>query len=65
MNGVTGQVEDIYPEGGGVTLDRGGNVHGFEGVHELEDELGRFREVLYLAWRRGRGGSSGRCERDR
>jgi hypothetical protein len=58
-------VEDIYAEGGGVTLDRGGNVHRLEGVRELEDELGRFREVLYLAWGSGRGGLSGGCERDR
>jgi hypothetical protein len=50
---------------GGVTLDRGGNVHGLEGVRELENELGRFKEVLYLAWGRGRGGLSGGCERDR
>ena len=46
MNGVIGQVEDIHPEGGGVVLDRGGNVHRLEGVRELEDELCRLREVL-------------------
>jgi hypothetical protein len=49
MDGVIGQVEDISPRGGGVTLDRGGNVHELEDVRELEDELGRFKEVLYLA----------------
>jgi hypothetical protein len=37
MDRVIGQVDDIYPEGGGVTLDRGGNVHMLEGVRELED----------------------------
>jgi hypothetical protein len=41
MNGVIGQVEDIHPEGGGVVLDRGGDVHGLEDVRKLEDELGR------------------------
>jgi hypothetical protein len=50
MDGVIGQVENIYPEGGGFTLDRGGNVHMLEGVRDLEDELGRFMEVLYMAW---------------
>jgi hypothetical protein len=45
-------VEDIHPEGGGVVLDRDGNFHGLEGVHELEDELGRLKEVLNpaLGW---------------
>jgi hypothetical protein len=56
MNGVIGQVEDIHPEGGGVVLDRGGNVHRLEGVRELEDELGRLREVLNHALGVGRGG---------
>jgi hypothetical protein len=46
MNGVIGQVEDIHPEGGGVVLDRGGNVHSLEGVRESEDELSWFRKVL-------------------
>jgi hypothetical protein len=41
MNGVIGKVEDIHLEGGGVTLDRGGNVYMLECVRELEDELGR------------------------
>jgi hypothetical protein len=49
-------VEDIYPEGGGIPLDRGGSVHWLEGVRELEDEMYKFGEVLYLAWGRGRGG---------
>jgi hypothetical protein len=49
MDGVIGQVEDISPKGGGVTLDRDGSVHGLEGVRELEDELGMFMEVLYVA----------------
>jgi hypothetical protein len=35
MDGVMGKVEDIYPEGGGVTLDRGGVVEWLEGVREL------------------------------
>jgi hypothetical protein len=56
MIGVIGQVEDIHPEGGGVVLDRGGNVHGLEGVRELEDEHGRFKEVLNPALGVGRGG---------
>jgi hypothetical protein len=42
MDGFIGQVEDIYPEEGGVTLDRGGDVHWLECVRELEEELGRF-----------------------
>jgi hypothetical protein len=65
MDGIIGQVEDIYPGGGGVTLDRDGSVHGLEGVRELKDELGRLMEVLYLARWRGRGGLPGGCERDR
>jgi hypothetical protein len=56
MDGVIGQVEDIYPEGGWVILDRYGSVHGLEGVRELEDELGGLGEVLYLAWEGVRGG---------
>jgi hypothetical protein len=56
MNGVIGQVKDIHQEGGRVTLDRGGDVYMLEGVRELEKELGRFREVLYPTWGRGRGG---------
>jgi hypothetical protein len=56
MNGVIGQVEDIHPEGGGVVLDRCGNVHGREGVRELEDELRWLREVLNPALGVGRGG---------
>jgi hypothetical protein len=55
MNGVIGQVEDIHLEGGGVVLDRGGNVHMLECVCELDDELGRLREVLNLALGVGRG----------
>ena len=55
MNGIIGQVEDIHPEGGGVVLDRGGNVHWQEGVRELEDELCRLREVLEPALWVGRG----------
>ena len=39
MNGVIGQVEDIYPEGGWVGLDRDGSVQRLEGVRELEGEL--------------------------
>jgi hypothetical protein len=46
MNGVIGQVEDIHPKGGGVVLDRGGNVQWLEGVRELEEKLCRLREVL-------------------
>jgi hypothetical protein len=56
MNGVIGQVEDIHPEGGGVVRDWGGNLHWLEGVRELEDELGRLREVLNPALWVGRGG---------
>jgi hypothetical protein len=59
MNGVIGHVEDIHQEGGGVTLNMGGNVYRLEGVRELEDELGRFREVLYPTRGRGRWGLSG------
>jgi hypothetical protein len=44
MNGVIGQVEDIHPKGGGVVLDRDGNVHGLEGVRELKDEMGMLKE---------------------
>jgi hypothetical protein len=65
MDGVIGHVEDIYPEGGGVTLDRDGSVLRLEDVRELEDELGKLTEVMYLARWRGRGGLSGGCERDR
>jgi hypothetical protein len=52
MNGVIGQVEDIYPKGGVVGLDRGGSVQWLEGVRELEDERSRLREVLdsALGW---------------
>jgi hypothetical protein len=32
-------VEDIYPEGGGVVLDRDLVVKWFEGVRELEEEM--------------------------
>jgi hypothetical protein len=56
MNGVIGQVEDIYPEGRGVGLDRGGSVQWMEGVRELEDELSRLMEVLDSALGVGRGG---------
>jgi hypothetical protein len=56
MNGVIGQVEDIHPKEGGVVLDRDRNVHGLEGVRELEDELGRLKEVLKPALGVGRGG---------
>jgi hypothetical protein len=60
MNGVIGQVEDIHLEGGGVTLDPGGNVYWLEGVRELDDELGRFREVLFWLG----GGVEGACPAD-
>ena len=40
MNGIIGQVEDIYPEGGRVGLDRDGSVQRLECVRELEGELG-------------------------
>jgi hypothetical protein len=43
MNGVIGQVEDIYPGGEGVGLDRDGSVQRLEGVRELEDELSWFK----------------------
>jgi hypothetical protein len=42
-------VEDTYPQGGGVTLDRGGVVHWLERIRELEEELDRFRHVFHLA----------------
>ena len=42
MDGFIGQVDDIYPQGGGVTLDRYGNVYWLKRVRELEEELGRF-----------------------
>jgi hypothetical protein len=49
MLGVIGQVEDIYPQGGGVALDQGGDVNWLDRVHELEEELDRFRQVFRLA----------------
>jgi hypothetical protein len=41
MDGLIRHVVDIYPKGGGVTLDRPGVVDCLQGVHELEEELGR------------------------
>jgi hypothetical protein len=49
MDGVIGLVEDIYPEGGGVTLDRGGDVHSLDCVRKLEEELDRLGHVLHMA----------------
>jgi hypothetical protein len=46
MDGVIRQVEDIHPEGRGITLYMGGNVDMMEGVRELEHALDRFWEVL-------------------
>jgi hypothetical protein len=48
MDGVVGQVEDIYQEGGGVILDRGGNVDWLDRVRKLEEELDRLRQVFHL-----------------
>jgi hypothetical protein len=55
MNRVIGQVEDIYPVGGGDTLDRGWVVEWLHGVRKLEEKLGRLREVLDLGGHGGRG----------
>jgi hypothetical protein len=41
-------VEGSYPEGRRVLLDWDGLVHILEGVRDLEEELGGFREVLDL-----------------
>jgi hypothetical protein len=38
-------VEDILPEGGGVTLDRDRLLHKLEGVRDLEEVLCGFLEV--------------------
>jgi hypothetical protein len=56
MNGVIGQVEDIYPEGGRVGLDPCGSVQGLQGVRELDDELSRFGEIFDSALGVGRVG---------
>ena len=56
MNGVNGQVEDIYLEGGRVRLDRDGGVQRLDGVRELKDELRLFGEVLESALWVSRGG---------
>jgi hypothetical protein len=65
MDGVIGQVEDIYPEGGGVALDRGGDVHRLDRVRKLEEELDRLGQVFHLAGGRSRLGGSGGDELDR
>jgi hypothetical protein len=65
MNGVIGQVEDIYPEGGGITLDRGRVVYWLHGVRKLEEKLGRLREVLDMGGQGGRGEVSDGGELDR
>ena len=39
MDGVIGKVVDIHSEGGGVTLDRRGDVHWRDRVRDLEEEL--------------------------
>jgi hypothetical protein len=50
-------VEDTYPEGGRVVLDLDGLARGLEGVSELEQKLGMFREVFYAGGRGGRVGA--------
>jgi hypothetical protein len=65
MDEVIGQVEDIHREGGGVTLDRGGDVHWMECVLKLEEELDRLGQVLYMEGGRSRGGGSSGVELDR
>jgi hypothetical protein len=59
MDGVIGQVEDIHPEGGGVTLDRCGDVHWLDRVRKLEEELECLGHVLHLAGGSSREGGSG------
>jgi hypothetical protein len=39
-------VENICQEGGGVVFDRDHGSDWREGVSELEEELGRFRQVI-------------------
>ena len=49
-------MEDIYPEGGRVGLERDGSVQRLEGVRELEGELGLLGKVFEFAQGVGRGG---------
>jgi hypothetical protein len=62
MNGVIGQVEDIY------SVEEGSSVIGnmWEGVSKVEEEMGRFRKVLDLGGqgRRVGGPSGGELDRD-
>jgi hypothetical protein len=60
MDGVLGEVEDIYPKCGRVGFDRGWCVERLNGVRELEDELGLFREVFEAVLGVGREGRAGR-----
>jgi hypothetical protein len=55
MNGVIGQLEDTYPVGGRVVLDRGWVFDWLQGVRKLEEKLGRLRQVFDLARQGGRG----------
>jgi hypothetical protein len=63
--GVIGQVENIYPQRGGVALDRSGFVHWLDRVRELEEELDQFKQVFHLAGGWGRQGGTGGDELDR
>jgi hypothetical protein len=65
MDGVIGKVEDIYQEGGGVALDRSGDVHSLDRVRKLEEELDRLGQVFHLAGGRSRLGGSNEDELDR
>mgnify|MGYP003692232861 CR=1 FL=1 len=46
-----GWVEDMHPEGGGVVLDLYGFPCRLEGVSDLEQKLGGFREVFHTGGR--------------
>jgi hypothetical protein len=64
-DGVVGQVEDIYPVGGGVVLDRGWVFDWLQGVRKMEEKLGRLREVLDLGGQGERGEDADGGELDR
>jgi hypothetical protein len=65
MDGDIGQVEDIYPEGGGIILDRGGDVHWLDCVRKLQEELDRLMQVVHMVKGRTCKGGTGGDELDR
>jgi hypothetical protein len=48
MNWVIGEVGDINPPGGGLSLDRDWVVDWLEGVRDLEEKQSRLWEIFHL-----------------